>query len=313
MRRAILSPVALTAALAAALTPAPAAAAPLVLKPSSDWALKSYDDKCRMIRTFGSGEDELVLWIDKGGPGPAVNLTLIGRAVRSPYGAFTRIGFAPGDLVERSFITAKSSKGRPVLGVFGVQPVSLLPDEALAADKQRQSGEEQVDFADGALTAVASEATIQQRYAAITALELNGAVIDPITLQIDDMLPMAQQLLACTAALTDRLARASQGGADGSTRIKTRDEATWAGKIQADYPFHLLRAGQQGRVAVRVTVNKEGEPTFCEVTAYDGPASFNDSACLLMLRHAKFSPATDAAGNPVAAFYSTRITYRINN
>lgn len=298
---------------ATALSSTPAVAAPVVLKPSTDWQLREYDDKCRMIRTFGAGEDELTLWIDKGGPGPGVNLTLIGRAVRSPYSANTRVGFTPGELTDRSFITATSSKGRPVLSLFGVQPVSILPDEALVANKQRQSGEEQVNFADASLTAFASEATIAQRYTAITALELNGAVIDPITLEVDDMLPMVQQLFACTTALTERLARASQASADGSKGIKTKDEQVWAAKIQANYPFHLLREGQQGTVAVRMTVNKEGKPTFCEVTAHDGPASFNDSACLLMLRHAQFSPATDAAGNPVAGFYSTRITYRIKN
>jgi len=297
------------AALATSFSSIPAMAAPVELKPSSDWKLRKYDDKCRMIRTFGAGEDELTLWIDKGGPGPGVNLTLIGRAVRSPYSANTRVGFTPGELIDRSFITATSSKGRPVLGLFGVQPVSLLPDAALAANLQRQSGEEQVDFGQAALTAFASEATIQQRYAAITALELQGAVIDPITLEIDDMLPMAQQLFACTAALTEQLERASQGGGTG---IKTKDEQVWAAKIQANYPFHLLREEQQGTVAIRMTVNKKGKPTFCEVTGHDGPASFNDSACLLMLRHAQFTAASDAAGNPVAAFYSTRITYRIN-
>ena len=308
MRRAFI----VTAAMASAILPTGAAAAPIKLKPSSEWQLREYDDKCRMIREFGEGENAMTLWIDKGGPGPGVNLTLIGRAVRSPYGANTRVGFTPGELTERSFITATSSKGRPVLGLFGVQPVSFLPDEALAAGKQRQSGEEQVDVAGAALTAAASEATIAQRYAAITALELKGAVIDPITLDIDDMLPMTQQLFACTAALTERLTRASQGSADGGTGIRTKDERIWAAQIQANYPFHLLRAGQQGTVAVRMTVNKAGEPTFCEVTAYDGPASFNDSACLLMLRNAKFIPATDAAGNPVAGFYATRITYRLN-
>ena len=64
---------------------------------------------------------------------------------------------------------------------------------------------------------------------------------------------------------------------------------------------------------MRLTIDKVGAPTFCEVTGYSGPASFNDTACLQLLRHARFAPATNAAGDPVASFYSTRITYRLNN
>ena len=65
-------------------------------------------------------------------------------------------------------------------------------------------------------------------------------------------------------------------------------------------------------MAVRLTVNKEGRASFCEVTGYSGPVSFNETACLQLLRHARFDPARNAEGNPVSSFYSTRITYRLN-
>jgi TonB family protein len=308
MRRTIIA----TAAIASLGLSSPAHAEPIKLKPSSDWQLREYDDKCRMIRTFGSGEDELTLWIDKGGPGPGVNLTLIGRAVRNPYGPFVRVGFAPGEPVERNFITANSSKGRPVLGLFGVQPVSLLIDEMDGANASREKGEEQVNFAEAELTNLASEETLKQRYSAVTALELAGGVIDPITLELDGVLPMVQELGKCSVALAERLARSGSGDGGKGTPVKSKDEVIWAQKLQQNYPSHLLQAHQQGTVAVRLTVNKDGKPTFCEVTHYSGPASFNDSACLQLLRHAQFTPATDAAGNPVAGFYSTRITYRLN-
>lgn len=288
-----------------------ASAEPLRLEPSSDWQLREYDDKCRMIRDFGEGEDALTLWIDKGGPGPGVNITLIGRPVRSPYGAYIRVGFAPGEQVERNFITAKSSIGRPVLGLFGVQPVSLLADsEAATAKPAGEEKDESVDLAAAVASEYVDEATLRKRYAAIEALELAGGVIDPVTLELDRMLPMMQELMDCTRELTQRLAK--DLSAEGGTPVRTVDEAIWAAKIQENYPAHLVRAEQQGTVAVRLTVNKEGNPTFCEVTGNSGPVSFNDTACLQLLRHARFSPATDAAGNPVASFYSTRITYRLN-
>jgi TonB family protein len=267
-------------------TTAPAQAEPTVFTPNSDWQLRSYDDKCRMIRTFGAGEDELTLWVDKGGPGPGVNLTLIGDAVRNPRSPALRVGFRPGELDERSFTTGTSSKGRPVLGLAGVQPYAHAGDEA-----QREAAD--------------------QRYAAINALELAGAVFVPIKLELDGFQPMMLELLSCTDALTERLTRNSAAASGNSRPTKAKDEASWAQKIQANYPVHLLREGEQGTVGVRLTINKEGRPTFCEVTMYSGPASFNDTACLQLIRHAQFSPATDETGSPVASFYSLRVTYKI--
>lgn len=288
-----------------------ASAEPLRLKPSTGWQLREYDDKCRITRTFGKGENALTLWVDKGGPGPGVNLTLIGRPVRSPYGATIRVGFAPGEPVDRNFITATSSQGRPVLGMFGVQPVSQVADLGPdAATPPQTGGEESVDLTLGTAAGYVSNDAYKQRLAAITALELSGAVIDPIVLELDEALPMADDLWNCSKALSERLAQ--NFGALGGKGVQPVDIAIWAQKIQENYPAHLLRAEQQGTVAVRLTITKDGKPTFCEVTGYSGPASFNDTACLQLLRHAKFAPATDAAGNPVASFYSTRITYRLN-
>lgn len=137
-----------------------------------------------------------------------------------------------------------------------------------------------------------------------------GGVIDPITLELDRVLPMADDLWTCTMALTERLSQ--DRVAAGGKRVEAVDQQIWAAKIQENYPRHLAMTEQQGSVAVRLTVNGEGRPTFCEVTGYSGPVSFNDTACLQLLRHARFSPATDAAGSPVASFWSTRITYRLN-
>jgi TonB family protein len=196
--------------------------------------------------------------------------------------------------------------------MFGVQPVSQLADlDPDAATPPQTGGEEGVDLTLGTTAGYVSNETYKQRFAAITALELSAAVIDPITLELDGVLPMADDLWNCSKALTERLSQ--NFGALGGKSVQPVDAAIWAQKLQENYPFHLLRAEQQGTVAVRLTVAKDGKPTFCEVTGYDGPPSFNDTACLQLLRHAKFAPATDAAGNPVASFYSTRVTYRLNN
>jgi len=294
------------------LTTGPAGAAPVRLAPSSGWELLEYDDKCRMVRNFGSGNNETTLWIDKGGPGPGVNLTVIGRPVRNPKGAYVRIAFAPGQPVERNFITATTTRGRPMLGLFGVQPVALAAETGGEPERGADNGEESVDLTLAEAAGDSSVAALQNRFAAITALELSGAVFEPITLELDAMLPMASDLIECVNKLAKQLGRKPSEMGGLAKEATTVDVESWAQKIQENYPVHLLQNGQQASVAVRLTVNKEGRASFCEVTDYSGPASFNETACLQLLRHARFDPAKDAEGAPVASFYATRITYRIN-
>lgn len=293
-----------------------ASAKTLTLKPSSDWRLREYDDKCRMSRTYGSGEDRLTLWIDKGGPGPSFNINLIGRPVRSPYGPTVGLTFAPGEEVRRNYIESKSSKGRPVMAMFGVQPVSLAPGKPAPDDTQEtdERTEETVDLSAGSVSDVVSVETVKARYAAVTSMDLNSGVIEPISLKMDDLLEMAEALFACSQELAIRLeGRTPDGDYIKGTPSTPRDMETWAEKISANYPLHLLREGEEGSVGVRLTVNKAGRASFCEVTRYSGPASFNDTACLQLLRHALFNPALDAEGNPRAAFYETTVRYVIRN
>ena len=303
------------AALYLGASPHAALAKTLTLEPSSDWRLREYDDKCRMSRTFGAGGDRLTVWVDKGGPGPSFNITLIGRPVRSPYGPTVGLTFSPGEEVRRNYIESQSSKGRPAMAMFGVQPVSLEPERDIASDagaKDRGEGET-VDLSQANVSDVISVETLKARYATVTAMNLKSGVIDPISLKMDDLLEMAEPLFDCSQKLAIRLeGRTPEGGYAIGTPSTPRDMETWAEKISANYPLHLLREGEEGLVGVRLTVNKSGRATFCEVVRYSGPASFNDTACLQLLRHALFNPALDAEGNPRASFYKTTVRYVIN-
>ena len=295
----------IAAGLAIASTPANART---TLQPSSDWQLREYDDKCRVSRSFGSGKDAVSLWLDKGGPGFGINVTLIGRPFRSPYGPRVDIGFGETPPVTRNFVIGTSSKGRPVLSMFGVVPVSLT--ETVAAESVDEGAEETVNFKTAAITGGEFDAeAYQKRLAAVESLALSRALIDPVELQFDGFDAAMTDLFACTAKLTTRLRQQEQSALRRSRPVEI---AKWAKKIQENYPAHLVRERQEGNVGVRMTINAKGRATFCEVTRYSGPVSFNDTACLQMLRHSRFEPALNADGEPVASFYSTTITYRLN-
>ncbi|WP_174214220.1 energy transducer TonB [Erythrobacter sp. KY5] len=92
----------------------------------------------------------------------------------------------------------------------------------------------------------------------------------------------------------------------------TRNERSWATRIQENYPSRALREEVEGTVGVRVTVTPDGRATNCQVTGSSGSSILDEAACRGMERYARFNPALDAAGNETTGSYSTRITYRLN-
>lgn len=72
----------------------------------------------------------------------------------------------------------------------------------------------------------------------------------------------------------------------------------------ADYPAEAKRAGQQGRVSVRVSIDEAGAVRGCEVTGSSGSAVLDAKTCELIAARGKFVPARDERGKPVASTYS---------
>lgn len=92
----------------------------------------------------------------------------------------------------------------------------------------------------------------------------------------------------------------------------TKNERSWAARIQENYPARALREEIEGTVGVRVTVTANGRAANCQVTASSGSPILDQAACQGMERYAQFNPALDRDGNPTDGAYSTRITYKIN-
>lgn len=72
----------------------------------------------------------------------------------------------------------------------------------------------------------------------------------------------------------------------------------------ADYPTEAKRAGQQGRVSVRVSIDEAGTVKGCEVTGSSGSAALDARTCELIAARGKFVPERDERGKPVASTYS---------
>ena len=261
----------------------------LTLSPSSDWKLRTLDDKCRLTRTFGEGENETTLWFDQGSTNPIFNLTLIGRPLRNPYGPAIRIKFGDEEEVIRSYIASKSSKGRPALSMFGVtlvQPAMELEDDAAAPE-----------IAIGA-----------ERAAAIQKLRLRNAIREPVTLELGAMSEPFGLMQGCAQVLEQRLSLASiQSGQTSPPKPLNIDE--WI--RSSDYPDYLVRSEMEGLIDIRLTVAKTGRATSCFVTKSNKPQLFDDTVCLGVMKRARFAPARNAKGAAVASYFTLRTRFAL--
>lgn len=78
-----------------------------------------------------------------------------------------------------------------------------------------------------------------------------------------------------------------------------------------DYPTQSLRSEDQGTVSFRLTVDKQGRATGCEITGSSGYSLLDETTCSLMMRRSRFYPALDDAGDPVGGTWASRIRWQV--
>lgn len=95
-----------------------------------------------------------------------------------------------------------------------------------------------------------------------------------------------------------------------ATPLKPRgDPGTWV--TTDDYPPSALRDGVQGRTSFTLQVDGSGRVTSCTVTGSSGSSVLDETACRLLPRRARFSPAKDAAGNAIPAVFSSSVRWQV--
>lgn len=284
------------AAILSALIATPVQAKGLELEPSSDWLFREYDNRCRASRTFGEGQNETTLWIEQGGPEARFNLTFIGHPLRYPYGRGIYVQFGQEPVFIRSYITAKSSKGRPVIRMYGA---AITQPEIKRDDKDSQTAN-----LDNVRSSI-ERATADK----ITLLRLRNAIVEPLTLNFGSFKAPMEFLHTCGEKIGTLLSEAARPLTQEATPPKAIDEDTWLSA--KDYPAYLQKARMGGRLAVRLTVDKSGKASSCFVMKSNKPQLFDDAVCLGLMKRAKFEPARNASGDAVASYYFQTVTFSI--
>ena len=80
----------------------------------------------------------------------------------------------------------------------------------------------------------------------------------------------------------------------------------------SDYPASAARAGIEGSVAVRFTVQPDGRVSGCQIVKSSGSNDLDNTTCRLIERRFRYRPARDVQGRAIAEVTTKLYTWGLN-
>lgn len=119
--------------------------------------------------------------------------------------------------------------------------------------------------------------------------------------------------LAALVVLAVQATPAAPSGASPAPGISviSRARADRVPVTSDDYPAAALTNGEEGVVGVVLLVNVDGRVERCHVAASSNSSGLDEEACRIMKARARFIPATNVSGRPVADFISVRVRWEL--
>jgi hypothetical protein len=253
------------------------------------------DDSCHLSRTFGTGDDAITIEFRQFAPSRVFELLIAGKRLKAGRSRPLLTEFEPGGKPREhpSSLQGKLSDGRAVF-----ETSVRLPDD----EYSDESGHDwKADFESLAPLKVDHDAE-----ARITELRIGGALAEDRILHLG---PMDKPMDAMRACLDELL---THWGIDAAAHhsltrraAPVSDPGRWI--TTDDYPTDLLRKGLSGVVHIRLMVDAQGKPSKCVVQT--GGSEFDKLSCELLMKRARFTPALDAQGNPIASYYANTVRW----
>jgi len=261
----------------------------IVLAPSSKWNVEFAESTCILQRAFGTGEEEVGLRLERFEPGDTFQLVLLGKRLKSVAAATgMAIRYGAGSWIDASksvmiLETPDGSRGIAISSkvagkIDEVNPRPVTPEEERAVTE--------IGFA-----------PIDRRELVLQTGPLDKAFA-AMRLCTDDLM----RHLGLDPAVQARLSRKAAPANNAGTWITTQD-----------YPSKPLSRGQQAFLSFRLIVDEKGKAKSCEILRLFGDSDFGNTACEALMRRAKFRPALDEFGKPVASSYQNRIRWSLPN
>ena len=303
----------LAAAAAALLAePALAAPAPSMLQPSSPWIVQSADESCRVLRSFGTGGDEVLLSFEQAVPRAPMTMMATGGRLRVPTlkaRSAATADFRPIDLAH--FVAdgaATTSSGKDVLiwSSVGFRPSGHVRSAPVTRARRGGGGNEPA----GIVTLAVQKARRDEergRERAANSLDLQiGRGGAPVRLMTGPMRDPMNRLRSC---MNRQLSAWGLDPAVEETIVKPPTPQTlptsWlefkgASRIS-------LKRDELSPVTVRLIVDKDGKVSSCKADAPRDGKAFEDALCANVARRAIIIPARAENGQTVPSYLVTTI------
>lgn len=276
---------------------------PLRLKPSSKWNVHYADDSCRMGRIFGAGDEKVVLIADRYQPGGDLRMSFAGKPAYSRLNEGTvKIRFGPDEAEQEvPFFPGLLGDKTPTLILQRGVRIVPYPPELLKAYEAAVKAKK-FDFE---WPRIAPE-----REAAATYIEVQRSIGQSFILETGSLGGPLAALEKCTDELLDHWGIDVARHASLSRPVRPKsDYRNWM--KSRDYPSEMLRLGKRAIVHFRMNVDAAGQPTACHVQQSTRPKAFDDAVCKVIMRNARFEPALDAEGKPIASYWLNSVVFHI--
>lgn len=280
MRLAVLVPI-LTALLAAPTT----AHGEMVATPTGPWQAALDDKLCRIERSFEAGGQPHLVILEQTAPGPGFGMALAGASLTGLRGADpVRLAFdAGGQTLEwRARVEPNSQFGQVAI-LTGLAPIARLdgtPRPFARIDTDILGAMDRITLAQGDVSVTFATGTLGDA---------------------------ATVLNECTAQLL------RTWGLDPEPQYRLQrlafpeEPQPLARQMLKVFRNLDLRSGPFEAVAL---VDATGKATGCRVLPGPGYDALDYAACGVMMK-ARYLPALDTSGQPVASFWKTRVAYNV--
>lgn len=249
-------------------------AAPKIMVASSQWRLDQQPDGCRLLRSFGSGDDEITLQIKRSDSPTTSEVIILGKKLRSIKQVTSiKMGLAPQSIeidYDAQMIRVAGESGRAIM--WRVNDVDFWPNMA--------TNQDMVIFVDN--TNIVQLKTSNAK-SAITALQ-----------NCHDSLFKIWGFDA--VALRSLKSLPSPSGS-----------RPWVS--HEDYPAEAWTREIQGSTTIGLIVGKDGLVTTCKVLVSAGHNSLDSKSCSEVSKNARFLPALTQEGSTTEAPYITTIRW----
>lgn len=282
------------------VSPAAARRAPIVLDPSGHWVVDYADDSCRLVRQFGTGDDKAIVIFNRFEPGDDFQLTLAGEPFRfGQSNGRAKLKFGPTEVEQKhGFARGNFSGNLPALVFRGFQRIAPLTEYEKEQFKSDTSGEY-------VLPPISEE-----RKAAVDRLLIGHPLSRRVALNLGAMDKPFAALSICMDELMTHWGIDVIKHKHLSKPVRP-DRTSYPWFMASDYPTFMLKKKKQNLVQVRLSVDEKGQPSACHIQQSTNQGAYDERICKAYMRRAKFFPALDKEGIPIASYYRLSVNFWI--